>query len=85
MLCTIYKSSKNLGVYLVIAKRNDFTKVPPLLMENFGKTEFVMMHNLNSNKTIFNEENSKIKREIMTKGFYLKIIDNKKLFGVNFE
>ena len=46
MLCAIYKSKKKPGSYLYIAKREDFSQVPEVLLSHFGKPELVMMFNL---------------------------------------
>lgn len=43
MLCAIYKSKKKLGSYLYVANREDFSSVPSVLLEHFGKPELVMM------------------------------------------
>ena len=37
MLCAIYKSKKKPGSYLYIAKREDFSQVPEVLLSHFGK------------------------------------------------
>ena len=49
MLCAIYKSPKEAGMYLYIEKRDQFAAVPEALLKVFGKPIFVMSFNLAGN------------------------------------
>ena len=41
-LCAIYRSSRKEGMFLYVAKRDQFDAVPEVLMQQFGKPQFVM-------------------------------------------
>ncbi|SUU45555.1 YcgL domain [Actinobacillus ureae] len=42
-LCAIYKSLKREGMFLYVAKRDQFDSVPETLRPMFGKPQFVML------------------------------------------
>ena len=73
MLCAIYKSKKKPGSYLYIAKREDFSQVPEVLLSHFGKPELVMMFNLLGSKTLHNVDSNEVLEKIKQQGFYLQI------------
>ena len=50
MLCAIYKSLRKPGCYLYISKRDDFSAIPDVLMQSFGKPQFLMPFNLKGSK-----------------------------------
>ena len=73
MLCAIYKSKKKLGSYLYIAKREDFSQVPEVLLSHFGKPELVMMFNLLGSKPLHNVDCNEVLAKIKQQGIYLQI------------
>lgn len=73
MLCAIYKSPKKEGMYLYVAKRDDFSAVPNELREVFGKPVFVMLFNLNGEKPLKRAENRDVLQKIEQQGYYLQM------------
>ncbi|WP_373817912.1 YcgL domain-containing protein [Glaesserella sp.] len=73
MLCAIYKSPKKEGMYLYLAKRDQFDGVPEALREVFGNPQFVMMFNLVGEKTLQRVTNQEVLRKIEAEGFYLQM------------
>lgn len=73
MLCAIYKSSRKIGTYLYIQKRDDFTAVPEALRHAFGQPIFVMMFNLDGEKQLFNADKKEVKNKLEQNGFYLQM------------
>lgn len=73
MLCAIYKSSKKEGMYLYIAKREQFDQVPNELLSVFGKPQFVMLFNLDGEKSLVRADKHEVKQKIETDGFYLQM------------
>ncbi|MDG2916636.1 YcgL domain-containing protein [Bisgaard Taxon 10/6] len=73
MLCAIYKSKKKEGMYLYIAKRDDFSALPSVLREAFGTPAFVMLFNLAGQKTLINADNQEVMKQIRQNGFYLQM------------
>ncbi|OOS00618.1 hypothetical protein B0187_01575 [Haemophilus paracuniculus] len=73
MLCAIYKSLRKEGMYLYVAKRDQFDPVPADLRQMFGKPQFVMMFNLAGEKQIKRVDNREIMQAIENQGFYLQM------------
>ncbi|MDU8925349.1 YcgL domain-containing protein [Pasteurellaceae bacterium LIM206] len=73
MLCAIYKSKKKEGMYLYVAKRDDFAPVPEALRALFGTPQFVMMFNLAGSKPLIRAENQEVLASIRENGFYLQM------------
>lgn len=73
MLCAIYKSMKKEGMYLYLAKRDDFSAVPETLRQIFGKPQFVMLFNLLGNKPLKRADNREVLQKIENEGFYLQM------------
>ncbi len=71
MLCAIYKSKRKAGMYLYVAKRDGFADVPEALLAQFGQPIFVMMFNLDGEKSLAQCDKEKVRAEILQKGFYL--------------
>ncbi|KOE53868.1 YcgL domain-containing protein [Aggregatibacter actinomycetemcomitans] len=72
MLCAIYKSPKEAGMYLYIEKRSHFDSVPEALLKIFGKPIFVMLFNLTGEKPLVNADKTEVLQNIREKGFYLQ-------------
>lgn len=73
MLCAIYRSKKKPGSYLYIQKRDDFSAVPDVLLEHFGKPELVMLFNLAGNKPLHQADKDEVRAKIESQGFYLQM------------
>ncbi|MGX2949466.1 YcgL domain-containing protein [Ursidibacter sp. B-7004-1] len=73
MLCAIYKSSKKEGMYLFVEKRDQFDQVPEELRQLFGKPQFVMLFNLNGEKSLKRADKQEVLQKIQTQGFYLQM------------
>lgn len=73
-LCAIYKSSKRDGMFLYLAKRDQFDYVPEVLRQMFGKPQFVMLFNLNGEKQLKQLKNEDVIQAIQTQGFFLQIL-----------
>lgn len=73
MLCAIYKSQKKEGMYLYVAKRDDFSAVPEALISMLGKPIFVMLFNLAGNKQLIHTANTEVLEKIQQQGFYLQM------------
>ena len=72
MLCAIYKSPKEPGMYLYIGKRDQFDALPDALLTAFGKQIFVMLFNLAGSKPLVNADKTEVLQQIKEKGFYLQ-------------
>lgn len=72
-LCAIYKSPKKEGMFLYVAKRDQFDSVPKALRQMFGKPQFVMLFNLTGEKQLKRSKNEEVLQAIQTQGFFLQM------------
>lgn len=72
-LCAIYRSSRKEGMFLYVAKRGQFDAVPDVLMQQFGKPQFVMLFNLSGEKPLKRAKNEDVLQAIEEQGFYLQM------------
>ena len=72
MLCAIYKSSKKVGAYLYIVKKDDFSKVPEALMQMFGKPTMVMVVKLQG-RSLAQVDVEKVKQSLIDDGYFLQL------------
>lgn len=72
MLCAIYKSLRKPGCYLYISKRDDFSAVPDVLMQSFGKPQFLMLFNLKGSKLLVHADKSEVMEKSLSKDFIFK-------------
>lgn len=73
MHCFIYKSLKWDQAYLYIEKKNDFTRVPTELLNNFGNPSFSMVLSLDKYKKLASADIEKVRNALVQHGFYLQI------------
>lgn len=73
MLCAIYKSRKKAGMYLYVAKREQFEAVPRELLDVFGKPEFVLLFNLAGDKPLALADKNQVQQHLEQQGFYLQM------------
>ena len=66
-------------LYLYLVNRDDFSKVPEELLNNFGKLEFVMEIELTEDKKLAKEEAKKVIESLNTKGFFIQLPPQKEL------
>lgn len=73
MHCFIYKSLKKEDLYLYIDKKDDFSKVPEMLFNSFGKIAFVMDLELTPERRLAREDAGKIIASLKEKGFFVQM------------
>lgn len=73
MLCAVYRSLRKEGTYLYIEKRDDFSQVPSLLLQSFGKPELVTVLNLGKREHLAQVDINKLKEALTEQGFYLQL------------
>lgn len=76
MWCYIYRSSKKENSYLYIAKENDFSSVPEVLMTAFGKPIFAMKALLDDKRKFVVGTAQEIKNKINNDGFFLQMLND---------
>ena len=73
MQCFIYKSLKKDYLYLYIAHKDDFSKVPNELLNSFGKLEFVMDLYITKDRKLAREDAGKIIQCLINQGFFVQL------------
>ena len=73
LLCDVYKTSKKYEMYLYVARKDGFERVPEELMEMFGQPELAMTMIITPDKKLGRAETGKVIDDIETKGFYLQM------------
>ena len=73
MHCFIYKSLKKEDLYLYIDKKDDFSKVPEMLFNSFGKMAFVMDIELPPERKLAREDAGKVIASLKEKGFFVQM------------
>jgi uncharacterized protein YcgL (UPF0745 family) len=73
MQCFIYKSLKKDYLYLYLVNRDDFSKVPEDLLNNFGKIEFVMDIELSAERKLAREDAQKVIECLKVQGFFVQL------------
>lgn len=72
-LTTIYRSSKEEGLYLYVDKIEDVSRVPKELLQQFGKPALAMTILLDSNRKLARADTAKVLLAIKEQGFYLQL------------
>ena len=72
-LCSIYKSTKEDGMYLYVPKDKGLKSVPAPLISMFGKPKHVMDLVLKESRTLSRADISKVISELSSNGFYLQM------------
>lgn len=73
MLCAVYKSIRKSQTYIFVAKRDDFSKVPTHLLEQFGPPQLVSVLNLTETTKMAMANAAKVIKEVTNTGFYLQL------------
>jgi uncharacterized protein YcgL (UPF0745 family) len=73
MQCFIYKSLKKDYLYLYIAHKDDFSKVPNELLNSFGKLEFVMDLYITKDRKLAREDAGEIIQCLIDQGFFVQL------------
>ncbi len=73
MQCFIYKSLKKDLLYLYLAKKDDFSKVPDALFSHLGKMEFVIDLELSPERKLAMEDAEKVIKCLKEQGFFVQL------------
>ena len=73
MNCFIYRCSRKEDLYIYLAEKDDFSRVPAEVMRGLGITEFAMELELTPEKKLAKEDASTVLRNLEDKGFHLQL------------
>ena len=72
-LCTVYKGSRERGLYLYVEKKNSLEAVPAGLLERMGTLSEVMTLHLTARRKLARADAAKVLEAITAQGFYLQL------------
>ena len=73
IICEIYRSPKEEGMYLYVKKEEGLTKVPDDLLKIFGKPQQAMVLLLTPGKKLAHASVEKVAESLETQGFNLQL------------
>ena len=73
IICQIYRSPKEEGMYLYVKKEEGLTKVPDELLALFGKPQPAMVLLLKAEKKLARVSVEKVLENLVSQGFYLQL------------
>ena len=73
IICQIYRSPKEEGMYLYVKKEEGLTKVPEELLALFGKPQPAMVLLLTPEKKLARVSVEKVVESLASQGFYLQM------------
>jgi uncharacterized protein len=73
IICEIYRSPKEEGMYLYVKKSEGITKVPAELLKLFGRPQQAMVLLLTPGKHLANASVEKVAECLETQGYYLQM------------
>lgn len=73
IICEIYRSPKEEGMYLYVKKEEGLLRVPEELLKLFGKPQQAMVLLLTPGKKLAHASVEKVAESLEEKGFYLQL------------
>jgi hypothetical protein len=74
MQCYVYRSRRKQGSFLFLPEKDNFTRVPEVLLKIFGEPEFSFDFDLSVERTLMiKADSSEIRRLIGENGFFLQL------------
>src|SRR3954467_8590872 len=73
IICQIYRSPKEEGMYLYVKKEEGLTRVPEALLNLFGKPQPAMVLLLTPEKKLARVSVEKVAETLDTQGYYLQL------------
>ena len=73
IICEIYRSPKEEGMYLYVKKEEGLSRLPQDLLALFGKPQQAMVLLLTPEKKLAHADTQKVIQSLEEKGFYLQL------------
>ncbi len=73
VLCSIYRSTKKLGMYLYVPREKGLGEVPAELMALFGRAEHAMDLVLSEDRKLAQEDILKVLENLRGQGFHVQM------------
>ncbi len=75
MKCYIYRCRRKADMYAYLSEKDDFSRVPEIVLKGFGDTEFAMELELNANSQLAKENVSQVLNNLREHGFHIQLPD----------
>ncbi len=72
-ICSVYHSSKKMGMYLYVLKADALTKVPEDLLKLFGRPQHAFNLVLSPERKLAKEDIEQVLENLSTQGFHLQL------------
>jgi len=73
MNCFIYRCSRKQDLYIYLAEKDDFSKVPAEIISGLGIAEFSMELDITADSKLAREDVSTVMKNLEAKGFHLQL------------
>jgi uncharacterized protein len=81
MHCFVYRSSRKQDTYLYLAVRDDFGRVPPGLIQVFGRPDLALEFELTPQRKLAAADARQVLEKLRTQGYYLQMPSENELPG----
>lgn len=76
MKCYIYRSSRKPDIYIYLADKEDFSKLPEDIISSLGIIKFAMELDLNAEKKLAKENPTAVMKNLKAHGFHIQLPDD---------
>ncbi|HHI92712.1 MAG TPA: YcgL domain-containing protein [Gammaproteobacteria bacterium] len=73
MQCAIYKGNKKTDHYLYVENEDDFSRVPPALLDMLGHLELVISLELSAKRQLAQADVNNVMRQLAEQGYYFQM------------
>lgn len=73
LICTVYRSARREGMYLLVDRREGLARVPAELLERFGAPQESMTLVLTPERAMARADAAEVIRAIDERGYYLQL------------
>lgn len=73
MECFVYRSNKQIGMYLYLVERDNFNKVPESLLKLLGDVNFSFEFDLSEDRKLVRFETAAVRRVLEENGYFLQM------------
>ena len=75
MQCYVYKSKRKINTYVYLCVRDDFSKLPPSIVQHLGQLELVLEFDLHAERKLAKENAALLLSNLETQGFHIQLPD----------
>ncbi len=69
----VYRSGRKEGAYVYLAKRDDFSALPAMMLQSLGDLQFALEFELGPERKLAIEDASEVKQHLQTRGFHIQM------------